>query len=592
MAKKNKINYKDTFKELWSFARNYKRYLFPVFITIIIVNILYFIDSFIFREIIKQIELYLTDNIAKAVLLKSLLVISLIFITVHFSKMFLQWLDLHLINRFDSNVIADVRKKYFSFILNLDNQFHSDHKTGSLISRLTRTSTAVEGFFDSIAFNLSPFVLSILFFIPAIFFIGWREGLLVILLSIIFLIYSGYFIGKFNKENKLKNKLVDQENGIISDVFVNIDSVKYFAKEGYTTKKYNKILNKVKKQQLKSWEIWKIVVVGQSFIIAFFLFFIFYISINRFLLGEIMLADISFLSMALMNIIGKLYGFHWAVRRFSKSLIDVQELFEYGKQENRVKDKVGAKNIVIEDGKIEFKNIKFEYPDDKRKVFSNLNLIINSGETVALVGHSGCGKSTLIKLLYRFYDLNKGKILIDGQNIADIKKRSLRNNLSIVPQEAILFDDTIFNNIKFSRAKATDKEVWDAIKYSELDKFVKSLKKKEKTIVGERGIKLSGGQKQRVSIARAILADRKILLLDEATSALDTETEMNIQKSLSYLMQNRTSIIIAHRLSTIMRADKIVVMKEGEIVQIGKHNELINKQGEYKKLWDLQKSSF
>jgi ATP-binding cassette subfamily B protein len=197
-----------------------------------------------------------------------------------------------------------------------------------------------------------------------------------------------------------------------------------------------------------------------------------------------------------------------------------------------------------------------------------------------------------VKLLYRLYDVDRGNILIDGKNIRKFKQESLRSELSIVPQECILFDDTIYNNIKFSNPNASDKQIRKAMKFAQLDKLIESFPKKEKTIVGERGVRLSGGEKQRVSIARALLADKDILILDEATSALDSKTEHEIQKDLEKLMKGKTSIIIAHRLSTIMKADKIVVMDNGKIVQFGKHKDLIKKKGLYKELWDLQKGGF
>ena len=208
------------------------------------------------------------------------------------------------------------------------------------------------------------------------------------------------------------------------------------------------------------------------------------------------------------------------------------------------------------------------------------------------MGHSGCGKTSLIRLLYRLYDVDSGEILIDGKDIKEFKQESLRGELSIVPQECVLFDDTIYNNIKFSNPEASRQEVFNAIKFAQLDRLIMGLPKKENTIVGERGIKLSGGERQRVSIARAILADKKILVLDEATSALDSETESEIQKNLKKLLEGRTSIIIAHRLSTIMNADRIIVMKNGKIIQEGNHEKLIKQQGEYRKLWNLQKGGY
>ena len=242
------------------------------------------------------------------------------------------------------------------------------------------------------------------------------------------------------------------------------------------------------------------------------------------------------------------------------------------------------------EAEIEFKNVSFKY--NNKKILDNFNLKIKPGEKVALVGHSGSGKTTLVKLLYRFYDVNTGTILVDGKDVRNIKQESLRSELSIVPQECVLFDDTVYNNILFSNPKASRYEVLNAIKSAQLDKTVRNFPNKEETIVGQRGVKLSGGEKQRVSIARALLANKKVIVLDEATSSLDSQTESEIQKDLEKLLEGRTSIIIAHRLSTIMKADKIIVLEGGKIVQTGSHNTLINKPGLYKKLWNLQKGGY
>jgi ABC-type multidrug transport system fused ATPase/permease subunit len=287
---------------------------------------------------------------------------------------------------------------------------------------------------------------------------------------------------------------------------------------------------------------------------------------------------------------GPLFGFVHGIRRFYISLGDFDSLFQYDKMKNSIKDKENAKPINIKKGEIEFKKINFTY--HKKKTINNLSLVVPQNNRIALVGHSGSGKTTLVKLLYRFYDLDSGEILIDGKNINKFKQESLRSEMSVVTQEAILFDDTIFNNIAFSNPKATRTEVFNAMKFAQLDMFISGLPNKEKTLVGERGVKLSGGEKQRVSIARAILADKKVLVLDEATSALDSKTEQDIQIALEKLMKGRTSIIIAHRLSTIMHADKIVVMDKGKIAQIGNHSELIKKRGIYKELWGLQKGGY
>ena len=311
---------------------------------------------------------------------------------------------------------------------------------------------------------------------------------------------------------------------------------------------------------------------------------------KRFLNGQITVAEIIFIYTVYGNIVSPLYHFVSGIRGYYKSMIDFESLFKYEEIQNEIKDSPKAKELNVSKGRIEFRDVSFSYKN--RKVIDGLNIKIPAGKKVALVGSSGAGKTTIVKLLYRLYDIESGEILIDGESIKNFRRESLRGELSIVPQECILFDDTIFNNIAFSRPEASKEEVMNAIKLSQLDRIVEKLPNKEDTIVGERGVKLSGGERQRVSIARAILADKKILVLDEATSSLDSETESEIQRALAVLMKGRTSIIIAHRLSTIMSADTIVVLDKGKVVQTGNHQKLISEEGIYKKLWNLQKGGY
>ena len=329
---------------------------------------------------------------------------------------------------------------------------------------------------------------------------------------------------------------------------------------------------------------------GQNFILSAGIFSLLYFSINNFLQGEITIGTLAFIYTTFAGLIVYVFGFVHGLRGFYRSMADFQDLFDYGRVSNKIKDKSNAPNLKIGLGTLEFKDVDFNY--GKRKMLRKFNLKILENEKVAFVGHSGCGKTTLVKLLNRFYDVNGGSILIDGKDIRNFKQESVRSETGIVPQECVLFDDTIYNNISFANPKASRKDVLNAIKFAQLDKIIMNFSDKENTIVGERGVKLSGGEKQRVSIARAILANKKILILDEATSALDSETEYEIQKDLQKLLKGRTSIIIAHRLSTIMNADRIVVLKNGEIIQMGTHSELIGKSGEYKKLWNLQKGGY
>ena len=277
-------------------------------------------------------------------------------------------------------------------------------------------------------------------------------------------------------------------------------------------------------------------------------------------------------------------------RNLYRATADFEDLFQYGKINNEIKDKPGAGPLKVGQGTIEFKNVTFTYR--KKPLLSGFSLKIKGHQKVALVGPSGAGKTTLIRLLYRFYDLEQGSITIDETDISQVKQTSLRDSLSMVPQECILFDDTLYNNIAFSKPDASRADVFKAIQFAQLGEFIDNLPQKENTIVGERGVKLSGGEKQRVSIARALLANKRILVLDEATSSLDSQTEHAIQEGLKGLMKGRTSILIAHRLSTIMSADLIVVLDRGKVVQQGTHQSLILEQGLYQKLWNLQKGGY
>jgi subfamily B ATP-binding cassette protein MsbA len=278
-----------------------------------------------------------------------------------------------------------------------------------------------------------------------------------------------------------------------------------------------------------------------------------------------------------------------AYYNIQKGEASAERIMEVLNTENSIKDKP---NAIIKDvftNKIEFKNISFKYKDTF--VLKDFSLTINKGETVALVGQSGSGKSTLANLITRFYDVNKGAVLIDGNNIKDVTKKSLRNLMGIVSQDSILFNDTISNNIKLGTQDATDAAILEAAKIANADEFIQSLSDKYDTNIGDSGNTLSGGQKQRLSIARAVLKNPPIMILDEATSALDTESEQLVQIALEKMMRNRTSLVIAHRLSTIQKADKIVVLKKGKIVEHGKHEELLAKKGEYFKLVTMQSLS-
>ena len=585
-----KVNFKENFKEYLSYLKKYKPLVAILVLTVILSEVKPILDRYLFKVIIDKGTEFSVGTLSLVTFSKLLIIFAMVYFGVIIFNAALQWAKLHFINRLEGAMIYDMKKKYFEHILSLDYAFHTTHKTGSLISKLSRGSSAMERMSDAIIFEFCALIIQLIVAVIALMYLNPSSSWIIIFIIISFVLFSFIRQKKANNANLVMNKTDDIEKGNVADFFTNMDSIRNYGKEDYIKKRYKNLILKTRSNSLFAWDYWRTTSAGQSFILGIGTLALFYFSVTAFLSNEMTLGTLAFIYSTYLGLIGPMFMFVNGMRSFSKSMVDFQSLFNYGKFHNEIKDKPNAEKLKIKIGKIEFKEVSFNY--GKRKIFEDFNLKINHDEKVALVGHSGSGKTTLIKLLYRLYDVNSGEILIDNKNIKNFKQESLRAELSIVPQECILFDDTIFNNIKFSRPEASKHEVLKAIKFAQLDKLIKNFPNKEETIVGERGVKLSGGEKQRVSIARAILANKQVLILDEATSSLDSETEHEIQKDLVKLLEGRTSIIIAHRLSTIMNADKIVVMKNGNIVQIGKHEELIRQHGEYSKLWEMQKGGY
>ncbi len=585
-----KIDFRRNLKTYYGVTKPYRFLFVLATIAVLILAIIRIGEKYLIKILVDEGNLFVSGEMIKSEFVNLLILITLAYALAYVLKSLFQWSKVHLINRIDAGMIADMKKKFFSHVVGLSHKFHTSHKTGSLISSLIRGSNSVEGMNDFVIFNGVPLIFQLVAVGASILYFDFLSALVLVLVSLAFIVFS---INLLSKQQSLRfeaNKIEDLEKGNVSDVFTNIDSVKYFGKEGKVIQIFNKMVKRTQEKFLRTWDMHRFLDAGQSLIMGLGLFFVMYFPTMRFLEGEITIGTLVFIYTVYFNLAEPLYSFVYGIRGFYKSMADFEALFRYADINNEIEDQIGAKDLNIVKGAIKFDNVVFNY--HKRKALDGINLDIKPGEKVALVGHSGSGKTTMMKLLFRLYDVNGGKILIDGENIKDVKQTSLRGSLSIVPQEAILFDDTIYNNILFSNPEASRKDVLRAIKFAQLDRLINDMPKGEKTIVGERGVKLSGGEKQRVSIARALLADKKILVLDEATSALDSQTEHEIQKDLERLMEGRTSIIIAHRLSTVMRADKIVVLDKGKVVQMGRHRDLINKKGRYKELWDLQKGGF
>ena len=583
MEKKREIDFKYNLKIYWSFLRNYKSLLIGILLLSVVSAIATTAPKFLYKLVIDNSEKFSSGVLAKSEFVELLTFVAIIYILIRIVLSISKWFHIHLINKIDSKMMQDIKTRFFDHIIHLSYNFHTSKKTGSLISRIIRGGSAIESMNDIIAFHFAPLLFQTIVVGTALIYFSWTSALTIFVTMIAFILSSLKLQNMQKKANLAVIDASDIEKANLNDFMTNIDSIKHFGKEDRIKRKFKLFTSKTKKAMVKHWNYFKWLEAVQSLILGIGFIFLMYFPLMQFVNSEISIGTVIFVYAVYGDIIGPLFGFMNGIRRFYRSMADFQPLFEYGKMENEIKDKPSAKKLRIKKGTVEFKKVSFNYHKGQR-LLKNFSLKIHENEKVAFVGYSGSGKSTLVKLLYRLYDLDNGEILIDNINITNIQQESLRSELSIVPQECILFDDTIYNNIAFSNPKATKEEVIAAMKFAQLYRIVKTFPLKEKTIVGERGVKLS--------IARAILADKKMLILDEATSALDSKTEHDIQRDLEKLMIGRTSIIIAHRLSTIMNSDKIVVLDKGKIVQIGTHKELIKLPGRYRKLWDLQKGGY
>jgi len=585
-----RIDFKYNLKVYFELLKKYKALFIVLLVIVLIVEATNVADRFLFKVIIDNCTNFGAGILGSAALTKILIAVALVYLGIILARVIGKWFVLTFVNKLEAGLVMDTKIKFFNHMITLSHKFHTNNKTGSMISRLSRGGRAVERMTDIFVFNIAPMIFQLIIVSVSLMVFDLTTGIAILITAVVFIIYS-YIIQQIQKPSSMKaNDVEDLEKGKIADIFTNIDSIKHFGKEEYIKEKFKQYTDDTRFWTKKNWDYFRWLDSGQSLILSVGTFLLLYIPLTQYLDNKISLGTIVFIYTVYGTLMGPLFSFVHGMREYFRVMIDFQSLFEYNKVEQEVKDKSNAPLLDIKDGTIEFDNITFRY--GQRKIFEEFTLKIPKNNKIALVGHSGSGKSTLVKLLYRLYDIDKGTIRVDGIDIRDVQQEPLRAEMSIVPQECVLFDDTIYNNISFSKPNATHEEVLNAIKFAQLDKIIQEFPKKAETIVGERGVKLSGGEKQRVSIARAILANKKILVLDEATSSLDSQTEHDIQVALEKLMKGRTTIIIAHRLSTIMKADKIIVLRKGMIVQSGTHKQLIKKPGEYRKLWNLQKGGY
>ena len=386
------------------------------------------------------------------------------------------------------------------------------------------------------------------------------------------------------------NKLDSQANTHAFDSLINYETVKYFNNERLEQNRYDEILEEWEDVAVKSQTTMSMLNFGQGAIIAVGVTIIMFLATNGVVKGDMSIGDLVMVNAFMLQLFIPLNALGIIYRQIKYTLADMDLVFKLLKLKPEIQDVEGASDIKVTKGDIKFENVSFSY-DEKRPILHGVDFTIPSGKTVAVVGFSGGGKSTLVRLLFRFYDVNQGRVLIDGQDIKEFTQDSLRETIGIVPQDTVLFNESIFYNIQYGNLDATKEEVENAAKMAHIYDFIEGLPDGWESIVGERGLKLSGGEKQRVAIARTILKKPPILIFDEATSSLDSATEQAIQRTLGKISSQTSTLIIAHRLSTIVDADMILVMEAGKIIERGSHQELLVKHGRYSEMWNLQRDS-
>jgi len=484
--------------------------------------------------------------------------------------------------------MRNLSRKVLSHLYSLSLQFHLERRTGGISRDLERGTRAVSSIMNYLVFNIIPTVAE--FLLVAFLLLGDYDAHFAIVTFSTILVYIAFTLSVTNWRMHIRhhmNRLDSQANAMAVDGLINFETVKYFNNDDYEVNRYDNTLDEWEDAAVKSQASMSILNFGQGSIIAVGVTIMMFYAAQGVVDGSMSIGDLVLVNALMLQLFIPLNFLGIIYRSMMHSLADIDLMFALLDKKGNVSDKKDVVDINVSQGVVRFDNVDFGYQPE-RQILHQVSFEIPAGKKLAVVGPSGAGKSTLSRLLFRFYDVDKGSVSIDGQVISDVTQESLRQTVGIVPQDTVLFNESIYHNIIYARPDAAEDDVFKAAKMANIHDFISELPDGYDTVVGERGLKLSGGEKQRVAIARVILKNPKILVFDEATSSLDSHSEQIILTSLAEVAQQRTTLVIAHRLSTIADADIIIVLENGRIKEQGNHQQLLAKNGLYTSLWTMQ----
>lgn len=585
---KVKVRPLDVIKHFWAGGKKY----WPIYSLTIIGILAYSIVQIFTPLLYKQFfdilaapgDKYLVTGTLVSILVKILILNTILWLGLRVST----FTD----NIFQSWAGATMKQDSFNYLIDHSYTFFNNSFGGALVQRVNRYVRGFGKLIDQITWNIMPLTINIIGVTIVVWKIKPVFALAILIWTLLFLLFTLFFARYKSKYDLISNEADSKVTGILSDVITNNSAVQLFTANKFESRGFKDATDDAAKKSIFAWNLAAIVDSVQASLIFILEFFIFYYAIRYWQQGIFTIGTFVLIQAYIIGLGNKLWGFSRIIRTIYESYADGKEMVEILMTPHEIKDVPDAKELITTTSEISYNNVSFNF-NQTREVLKKINITIARGEKVGLIGPSGAGKSTFVRLLLRMYDLTSGSITIDDQDIKNVTQKSLRENISLVPQDPILFHRTLKDNIRYGKRDATDEEVIEAARLAHAHEFIKDLPLGYDTLVGERGIKLSGGERQRVAIARAILKNAPILILDEATSSLDSESEVLIQDALDVLMKNKTVIVIAHRLSTIRKMDRIVVLDDGAIREEGTHDNLLTQENSlYRRLWNLQAGGF